>query len=535
MNQVLISLNKINYMIDQNELFDNISGVVKLGDKIGLIGSNGSGKSTLLKIIAGNLNPIGGNIVKNKDLNIELVEQLDIIKTRSELSIFDYLASLSEQWWEILDEAKLVFGLDLPTEKMLNLLSGGEIMQLNLAFAFTKKADLYLLDEPTNHLDIIALNKLQNYIKKNSLTVIVISHDHQFIEDTCDQIWEINKKALTKFSGKLSSQKVYKQDVLDSIEGKYQSEKKNIQKLEESRIRESEKAEKGSTKIRKKFMDGSIDDWKYENSIEAGSRTTGKTNQKFSGLIKSSKEKAATLKNYTKQVVLAEIKASGENRRSLFEAKKVTLVVGKKNLISNVDLVIKYGDRIGLIGPNGSGKTSLVKAVIEPNLKDIFFKELENIKRYDLNIAHLNQRYELIDPTKTVLENILAYSITTSELQARHHLSNYQFFTNDDVNKPANKLNGGALARLAIAIITIKPIDLLILDEPTNNLDIDVIEQFSKGLNDFKGAIIVISHNLKFLESLKVDILLGIKNKSLNPIFINDADYSSKINEFFGL
>ena len=528
----LLSVVDLSYSAGEKILFSKVNLNIHSDNLIGLLGDNGSGKSSLLKLIMGLVQTNQGLISAAKsNLVINYLAQLDTDEVDKSLSIYDYLNLLSDEYWEVINLAEEIFSLTFDSyERPVNSLSGGEIMQLNLARLFMGNPDLILLDEPTNHLDIVALGQLKKYIKTCKCACLIVSHNKKFVEEICNVIWKIEDTNVKVFNGVLSQFEKYEEELAGNKENLYRVEKANLKKLEESSKREKEKAEKGENSIRKKFLEGSYDSSQYGYFKEMGTKSSGKSSSKFEHLKEESKAAISSFKSYDQPILLPTLLTeTGQGKRKLVDLQGSTLSLEGQTLLEKINLQISYGDRIAIVGKNGSGKSCLVKAICQKNILSNTSLEviLTNLNLADnLKIAYLNQRYEIVDKAKSVLQNIIDYSQNLTEIQARHHLSNFKFFTIQDVSKCCENLSGGELARLALAMITCKTIDLLILDEPTNNLDISIINKMSSALIDFKGAILVISHDIGFLENLNVEQVMVLKNKTaINTLLDKIGNY----------
>ena len=522
----IINFENISFKISDKTLFSGFNESIKTNQSIGLLGENGSGKSSLLQIINQNNQPDSGQITFRKNIRISYLKQLDTSRISSDKTILEYLTELGENYWEVTELADKIFGLQIENyEKLISSLSGGEIMQLNLALVFSKNSDLLILDEPTNHLDIIALKQLENYLLKINCAKIIVSHNQQFIENICDKIWFIGSGIIDTFSGKLSGFNQNQIELMNKQKEDYKLGKSRLKTLEESAKREAEKSEKGKNSIRKKFLEGSYDSSQYGYFKNIGEKSTGLKAKQFKELKEEATNVIANLRFKEQPIILPKLATDKQQgSRKLIDVKNASLKLSNgKKLLEGLNLDISYGNRLALMGRNGSGKTSLIKAIIGD--EDYLMVPSSTLKlNSSLEIRFLNQRYEIIDKNKTVLENILSYCPTLTKIEARHQLSNFKFFTILDVSKLGLDLSGGELARLAFAMITAIPIDLLILDEPTNNLDILVINQISSALKQFAGAILVISHDVKFLEDIGVESYLFIKNSGLVAGGIEDLD-----------
>jgi ATPase subunit of ABC transporter with duplicated ATPase domains len=295
----ILKLNNISLTQGGNELFLSQSLVVNKGDKIALIGDNGSGKSSLLKLINKEITPNAGEINYDKKLNIVYLKQLDTEVIDPHLTIIDYLNSLSSEYWEITEIAETMFDLVIDDyDKPVSTLSGGQIMHINLALCFSKKPDLILLDEPTNHLDIISIKKLEKYLISSGLTMICVSHNQSFVENTCSEVWNINNKAIETFKGKLSDYRNFNAREDENREEKYNSEKNRLLKMIESQKTEQEKYEKGAKAKKAKYLEGSVDASQYGYLKSISNSTAGSKGKKFKENKLSKDENLRNLKTY---------------------------------------------------------------------------------------------------------------------------------------------------------------------------------------------------------------------------------------------
>jgi ATPase subunit of ABC transporter with duplicated ATPase domains len=516
MSSSLVHVNNLSVSFEDKELFSSLNLVITSGKRIALIGENGSGKSTLLKMIAKLEVPQRGDITYDKGVSSYYMPQLDTEATVGEITVLDYLISLNENYWEIQQKLEDVFGFVITDfETPLSSFSGGEMMKLNLSNALSQPCDLLLLDEPTNHLDITSLKQLESYLLTNQISGVFISHNSGFISNVCTVIWDIHHEKVEVYNGTLKQYRLHSKQVKENNQNKLSSEKIKLARLQESDKREHEKFVKGAKSARKQFLNGSMDSMQYGNKKSTGPAGAGMKSAKLKELQQSSLEKITSLVVFDQPILLPKLNSdTTQGKRKLVELSGFDLVVQEKLLIQSATMSISYGDRISLNGDNGTGKTSLLKLL----LLDTSASKKDGLKLYDYSVAYISQRYEIVDKTKTVLQSITSYAPELSELEARHQLSNFKFFTAQDVSKVAADLSGGELARLAFAMVTCGSIDMLILDEPTNNLDISVSEQIAKALSQFPGTIIVVSHDQEFLEELAIEKNYKIQDKKLQLV-----------------
>jgi ATPase subunit of ABC transporter with duplicated ATPase domains len=450
-----IVIKKLKYILDSGEtLFDNISFTLHKGDKVGVIGRNGSGKTTLLKLLFDEVN-----------LKIYYVPQQK----------------------------------DVSEEETRNL-SGGEFIRYHLIKAKKYSPEILLLDEPTNHLDDKGREILQEYINTFDGIIIFVSHDEDFLKQNAKKIFSIWNKTLEVFGGSYSEWEVYRKKFFEGIKRRKTALKKEEKKLKIAKQIELERHQRIVQKNRS---------LRYDNSMGALEKGFFKDSAQFAhGKIKSQVERLQ--ESNTKKLLEYELPQNldvsfifpGTNNKKslLLKVDHENLVVNTKTLIQDFDFEIYHGEKILLSGDNGSGKSVLANSLIRRASTEI-------------KIAFLDQFYNSVEKSKTLLENVLE-SAPTIEI-ARKVLSLYGFPDTHIINQKANNLSGGEMCRLALAKISISPLDLIILDEPTNNIDIETKEVLVLSLEKFSGAILVISHDKEFVKKLKITKTYKIENKKL--------------------
>lgn len=501
----LISFQNLNFTINDRVILDDISGSISRTDKIGLVGNNGTGKTTLLNLISKKNEPTSGRV--RGDCTIAYVEQFDLDKMNSQQTVSEFIQSF-DNWWEILDAYELIFKSKLNPETQLKDLSGGEFTKINISQAFTNSPDLVLLDEPTNHLDYQSTENLTLFLQDYEGALLISSHDIDFLDNNIQKIWEIENGKLNVYGGNYSDYKEQKSNKLEAKKRNYEVAKKALNKIKKAIVLENKRSERGKNRMlkMKRTNDRSIPTIvlnAYKNRAENKGTQISNKLERLESKAAENLESAKT--TFQKKAFIELTTKVGKGK--LISIDEVDLKINDKLLIKNLNFNIYSGDRIAISGNNGSGKTLLVKELISNN--KYFFKQ-------DLKLLYLSQKYENIDYDKTVIENINSLSIGYETI--RKILGNFLFIKEDDINTKAKDLSGGELARLSIAKLTTTDIDLLILDEPTNNLDISTIEVLISALNEFKGALVVISHNKSFLKSINIEKYFKIENKSLNEI-----------------
>ncbi len=523
---IVISANQLTKLYGVDEILKDVSFHINAGDRVGIVGANGAGKSTLLNILSGELTCDSGNYFISGDLRIGYFHQNDLFtseKTVYEemLSIFSHLIQMENDMTEISERIAELSSLpETPEradqirrllseydrlsesfrlqngygykseiigvlnsmafppsffEKNTNSLSGGERTRLALAALLLKKPDILLLDEPTNHLDIGTLKWLEQYLRAYQGTVVIISHDRYFLDHTVNRIFEIENRRLSVYEGNYTFYAQEKKVRLISELRTYEKQQEEIQRQEDM-IRRFK--ERGTEKLAKRAKSRE----KLLAKVEVIEKPAVSASQMKIQFKESSKSGNDTLQAFE----IAKTYGTGEEKRTLF---------------SNVSFDIKRGERICIIGPNGTGKTTLLKMImseIPPTSGHI--KVGHNIV-----FGYYDQQQSMLNETSTVLEEMRdAYSLY-SDTQLRGLLGRF-LFKNDDVFKQISALSGGERARLALLKLMLSGANVLILDEPTNHLDIASKEVFEDALLDFPGTCVIVSHDRYLLNKVPTSI-----------------------------
>jgi ATPase subunit of ABC transporter with duplicated ATPase domains len=467
-----IIVKKINFILDAGEtLFEDVSFTLQKGDMVGVIGKNGSGKTTLLKILLGK--------IKQSDGEFEISKNIYYVPQQKETD----------------------------NEKLKNL-SGGEFIRYHINQARIIKPDVLLLDEPTNHLDEKGRLELQQFIDSYKGILIFVSHDVDFLKVNAKIIFNIWDKTLEVFSGTYEEWEESFQKYLEGIERQKSALKKEEKKLKEAQRIETERHQRVNQKNR---------NLRHDNSMGGLEKGFFKDSSQFShGRIKAQIERLQeTNKNNQNKLELPKdlnvsfLFPSTDNKRSLLiKIVNGNLKIMGRELINSYNFEIYYGDKVLLKGDNGTGKSLFINSLInqDVNAEEKFFKQ-------DLKIVYLDQFYNIVDRDKTILENV---SENAPDIQtARKILSIYGFPDAHIVNQKAKNLSGGEMCRLALAKISVQPLDLIMLDEPTNNIDIATKNILEKSINKFTGGLLVISHDKNFVTGINVHQEITISNLSL--------------------
>ena len=492
----LINVRSISKSFGVAPLFENVSFTVSDGDRIGLIGPNGSGKSTLLRILAGTENPDEGEVAVRKRLRLSYVEQKSEFKPREtvrlviENALKDSTLAESERgtlFAETLGRAGFV---DLDVEAVS--LSGGWQKRLAIVQALVKNQDVLLLDEPTNHLDLTGIEWLEAELKQASFACIVISHDRYFLENVATEMAELSR--------------VYPDGML-RVEGPYST---FLEKKEEFLHAQSKRQEALENLVHSEI------EW-LRRGAKARTRKSKARIDKAGELM----EELADL-NVRSRVGTAQIDFSATDRKTkrLIELKNVAYEIGGRRLFQGLDFIISAGIRVGLVGQNGSGKTTLLRLL----RGEVAAGEGEIVRADRLRIVYFDQRREL-DPSVTLRRALAPEGDSVIYQDRVVHVASWAskfLFKSEQLNQPLERLSGGERARVLIAQLMLQPADVLLLDEPTNDLDIPTLEILEESLLEFRGSLVLVTHDRYMLDRVST-VVLGLDGRGGADRF---ADYS---------
>jgi ABC transport system ATP-binding/permease protein len=462
-------------------LLDRANLTVGEGERIGLIGRNGTGKSSLLAVIAGERELDDGELKRRDGFNVVLVEQEPALPTastlRESLALRGHLERIPDERvrWRV--EARLVeflhrFGLDEATAPQT--CSGGERKRAALALALAREPDLLLLDEPTNHLDIEAIAQLEELVRKLPAT-IVITHDRAFLDRVATRIVELDRGLLRSYPGNFAAYQVKRLDELA--------------------------AEEVASRKFDKF-------WAQEEAwIRKGIEARRTRNEGRVRRLDALRNERAARRNRLGDVKLA-LDAGERSGKLVAELTNVTKRFDGRPIVRNLTTQVMRGDRLGLIGRNGAGKSTLLKLILG---------ELEpdegRIRRgTNLEIAYFDQLREQLDETRTLVETISPGSEWVELRGQRRHVLSYLgdfLFPPQRAQAPVSTLSGGERNRLLLARLFAKPANLLVLDEPTNDLDIESLELLEETLQSYTGTLLLVSHDRAFLDNVVTQTLVA--------------------------
>lgn len=508
---ILLQLNDISKSFDGEDIFTRVNFEVKTGERIGVVGRNGAGKSTLMKIIAGVEDYDSGHISKIKNLRMGyLTQQMTLNSSASvfeEMSKpFEHLKKMellireetnwladhasnyySEEYqqhmeryesltnqFEQLDgyqyESKIktvLHGLNFNEDdfdKPINDFSGGQKTRLSLAQMLLNEPDLLLLDEPTNHLDLETTKWLEDYLKYFKGAIVIISHDRYFLDKIVTQIYDVALGDVKRYVGN------YEQFI------------EQRDKYYESRMQEYER-QQDEIKRLETFVEKNI------------------TRASTSGMAKSRRKTLEKMEHIDKPMLDARSAniQFGFNRNTGNDVMNIrNLKIGYDSPITSpINIEVSKGDHIAIIGPNGVGKTTLIKTIAQRQ------NQLEGEITFgaNLQIGYYDQKQAEFKSNKTIIDYVWDQYPTMNEKDIRAILGRF-LFVQDDVKKVINDLSGGEKARLQLALLMLQRDNVLILDEPTNHLDIDSKEMLEQALKDFEGTILFVSHDRYFINQL---------------------------------
>lgn len=468
----LLHLRNIHLENGDNRLFDGIDLQIEAGERLCLVGRNGTGKSTLMKLLCREVQADDGEIIHSPDLKIARLQQ--DVPHGSNASVFEIVAAgfgqqaIEEEWqtqWQI--EA-ILSRLQLKGEQAFDDLSGGWKRRALLARALVSNPDILLLDEPTNHLDIPAIEWLENFLLNYKATLLFVSHDRAFVRKLATRIIELDRGRLSSWTGNFDKYQENKQAALEAEAQQSALFDKRLAE-EEVWIRQGIKARRTRNEGRVRHLEAMREEFRQRRNLQ------GKV-----------------------QAQIGQAEASG---KLVLEANQLSYGFDGQPLIKNFSTTILRGDKIGIIGPNGVGKTTLIKLLLGE-----LTPQTGTIKQgTNLQIVYFDQHRAQFDNEKNLRENIAPGSDFVEINGQRKHVISYLqdfLFTPLQIQKPVKVLSGGERNRLLLARLFAQASNLLVLDEPTNDLDAETLELLEELLIDYAGTLILISHDRSFLNSV---------------------------------
>jgi macrolide transport system ATP-binding/permease protein len=487
------------------QVLEDLSFDINEHDKIGLVGMNGAGKTTLANIIYGDLEPDLGTIKRDRQIRVGyLLQSVDY-------TVNDY-QNLSAEFLELASELGLNKVHSWQEERFSHL-SGGEKLKIALAQIWSTSPDILILDEPTNHLDFKGVNWLVNQLQDFNRTVIVISHDRYFLDQTVKKIFDLEQGKLTIYDGNYTAYRAEKKRRYEEQLHHYDIQQKYKARVEGQMTQLKQWAGKANRTMRDQ------EGFKEYHGVKA--KKIDKAIKSKMKRLNQELEKNKIEKPTEDKKVLFQFEASKKRGKRIFEAKNLSKTFSNRTLFKDSHFYINYGERIGIIGPNGSGKTTLLNMLIGNET----ITEGEISKSHSLKFAHLSQDVADMPLSHTAIE-ALNLSEKENLLQARTTLANLGMKA-DKLNQPIGTLSLGERTRVKLTNMLISEYDLLILDEPTNHLDLKSREQLEVTLSEFAGTILIVSHDYYFINKL-CDKLLVIENSQIKRVEMNLEQYELK-------
>ncbi|MCB9026485.1 MAG: ABC-F family ATP-binding cassette domain-containing protein [Bdellovibrionaceae bacterium] len=491
---ILIGAHQISKSFTARPLFQNLTFSIESGERIGLIGPNGAGKSTLLRILADQITLDSGKLTKPKGLRVGFLEQIPQFQPDASLysTIMEGATDIYD-WTEISRAQELCSKLDLVQwgeDMSLSQLSGGWKKRVALARELLRQPDLLLLDEPTNHLDVESIIWLEELLAGSQFATITITHDRLFLQKIANRIIEIDRRHP---EGLLSVRGSYA-DFLETRDDLLAAQLGQEQKLRNTLRRETEWLRRGA-KARQTKQQARIDaTHALADSVDELSYRNLNAKVKF------------------------DFQTAEKNPKKLIEAKGISKSFDGREILPTIDLLISPKSRIGLMGVNGCGKSTLIKILtkdIEPDTGSVFHAEKLQIAYFEQNRESLNPELSLFKTLCPMGEHV---EYAGNMIHARSYLSRF-LFSHEQMETPVAKLSGGEQSRLLLAKVMLTKANVLILDEPTNDLDMATLDVLASVLQEFNGAIILVTHDRYFLDQMTNQILaFGIDQKGKKEI-----------------
>lgn len=528
----MLNIHNLSISFSGEYLFENVTFRIGAGDRVGLVGKNGAGKSTMLKLLSGDMEPDTGSMAIEKDIKIGFLRQdIDFIPGRTVLEeayqAFDEIKFVeaqlekvnkeltertdyeSESYSELIEKLsdlthrfeiiggynyvgnteRILQGLGFKREDFDNLtdtFSGGWRMRIELAKLLLQDNDVLLLDEPTNHLDIESIIWLENFLRTYPGAVVIISHDKMFLDNVTNRTIEISLGKIYDFDKPYSEYLVLREELREI--------QLAAQKNQAKKIEETEKL---------------IERFRYKATKASMAQSLIKRLDKVERIEVDEDDNA---------VMNISFPVSIEPGRVVLEMEKVTKRFGEKVIFKDIDFLIERGSKIAFVGQNGQGKSTLIKAVMDEFEYDGSIKIGHNVQ-----IGYFAQNQaDYLDGEKTLLDTMLDAATDANRVKVRDMLGAF-LFKGDDVEKKVKVLSGGERNRLALCRMLLSPINVLLMDEPTNHLDIKSKNVLKQALLNFKGTLILVSHDRDFLQGL-TNLVYEFKDQKIKE-YLGDINY----------
>ncbi|MDX1802437.1 MAG: ATP-binding cassette domain-containing protein [Alcanivorax sp.] len=506
----LLTLREIQLSYGDKPLLDHVNLTIEPGERLCLIGRNGAGKSTLMKVLAGEIQADDGQIEKPQGLTVARLEQEvpddqahnvhhmvaeglgehgALLSEHAELSHqladgddkvlarFEQLSGDIEARgaWQLSQRVDTVLSkLKLDGEQPFAGLSGGMKRRVLLARALVQEPDILLLDEPTNHLDMDSIQWLEEFLKGYGATLVFISHDRAFIRALATRIIELDRGNLTSWPGSYEKYLSGKQAALEA-------------------------EERANAEFDKKLS-------QEEKWIRQGIKARRTRNEGRVRALKAMREEFAQRRSRTGTASLT-IQSGDNSGKVVVEAEHLNYAIDGQDIVRNFSVTLMRGDRVGILGPNGCGKSTLIRLLLGRLAPDSGTVKLGT----QLQVAYFDQLRDTLDEDKSVIDNVAEGSdVVTINGQNKHVIGYLQDFLFDPgrVRQPVKSLSGGERNRLLLAKLFTRPFNLLVLDEPTNDLDAETLELLEEQLMNYQGTLLLVSHDREFIDNVVTSTLV---------------------------
>jgi ATP-binding cassette subfamily F protein uup len=469
----LVTLDRVSMAYGHLPLLDDVAMQIDARERVSVIGRNGTGKSTLLKIVSGEIPPDEGTVWRQPSLRIARLEQ--DVPLSAHRSVFDVVAEghthhleEDEAWLREHHVELILSRLELPADAIVDTLSGGWRRRVLLARALVGQPDLLLLDEPTNHLDIEAIQWLESFLAEYEGAVMFVTHDRAFLQRLATRIIELDRGKLTSWPGNYATYLRRKEDALA-----------NEQVL--------------ADKFDKKLAEEEV--WVRQGIKARRTRNEGRVRA-----LEAMRAERAARREQIGNVRL-QVEQAEQSGKLVFEAKGISKGFAGTPIIRDFSTRVIRGDRIGLIGPNGAGKTTLLRMLLgelAPDGGDIRLGA-------NVQIAYYDQQREQLEPDRTVFDTVGEGNDTVTSNGRTRHVHAYLrdfLFSDERARSPVKALSGGERNRLLLARLFTRPANVLVLDEPTNDLDLETLELLEEQLVEWPGTLLLVSHDRAFLDNV---------------------------------
>jgi ATP-binding cassette subfamily F protein uup len=460
------------------QLLDGVDLNIERGERVGLVGRNGAGKSTMLKVLAGVLAPDSGQVTRRPDVTVASLGQevpTDLAGTLREQLVGALSAIELDHDWEIEQRVESMLGdLGMAPDERVENLSAGAKRRVLLARALIIEPDVLILDEPTNHLDIEGVLRLEERLGRRQGSLIFVTHDRAFLRRVATRILDLDRGQLRSYECDYATYLVRREAELAAEQSQSEQFDKKLAQ-EEAWLRRGVKARRTRNQGRVRALQAMRLERSARREVQGSAR--------------------------------AQLNEAGRTGQLVMRATDISVAFGDNKVLSHVDVEVQRGDRVGIVGANGAGKSTLLNALLgdlEPDSGTVRIGTNVELGRFD-------QLHSTLDDTKTLQENVMDGSEMVQIGKHSRHILGYLgdfLFSPEQARGPITKLSGGERNRVQIARLLARPSNLLILDEPTNDLDVETLELLESLLVEYEGTLLVVSHDREFLDNVVTSTLV---------------------------